>query len=61
MKGLIAYAKTNPGKVSYGSTGIGSSNHLSLELFKRMAGIDLVHVPYKGSAPTVNDMLGGYR
>ena len=60
VKELIAYAKKNPGKVSYGSTGIGSSNHLSMELFKSMAGIDLVHVPYKGSAPMVNDMLGGH-
>jgi tripartite-type tricarboxylate transporter receptor subunit TctC len=60
VKELIDYAKKNPGKVSYGSTGIGSSNHLSMELFKSMAGIDLVHVPYKGSAPMVNDMLGGH-
>ena len=57
---LIDYARKNPGKVSYGSTGIGSSNHLSMELFKSMAGIELVHVPYKGSAPMVNDMLGGH-
>lgn len=60
VKELIDYAKKNPGKVSYGSTGIGSSNHLSMELFKSLAGIDLVHVPYKGSAPMVNDMLGGH-
>jgi len=60
VKELIDYAKKNPGKVSYGSTGIGSSNHLSMELFKSMAGIDLEHVPYKGSAPMVNDMLGGH-
>jgi tripartite-type tricarboxylate transporter receptor subunit TctC len=60
VKELIDYAKANPGKVSYGSTGIGSSNHLSMELFKKMAGIDIVHVPYKGSAPMVNDMLGGH-
>jgi tripartite-type tricarboxylate transporter receptor subunit TctC len=60
VKELIDYAKKNPGKVSYGSTGIGSSNHLSMELFKSMTGIDLVHVPYKGSAPMVNDMLGGH-
>ena len=60
VKELIDYARKNPGKVSYGSTGIGSSNHLSMELFKSMAGIDLVHVPYKGSAPMVNDMLGGH-
>jgi tripartite-type tricarboxylate transporter receptor subunit TctC len=58
VKDLIDYAKKNPGKVSYGSTGIGSSNHLSMELFKSMAGIDIVHVPYKGSAPMVNDLLG---
>ena len=60
VKELIDYAKKNPGKVSYGSTGIGSSNHLSMELFKSMTGIDVVHVPYKGSAPMVNDMLGGH-
>ena len=60
VKELIDYAKKNPGKVSYGSTGIGSSNHLSMELFKSMAGIDIVHVPYKGSAPMVNDLLGDH-
>lgn len=60
VKELIDYAKKNPGKVSYGSTGNGSSNHLSMELFKSMAGIDIVHVPYKGSAPMVNDLLGGH-
>jgi len=57
---FINYARKNPGKVSYGSTGIGSSNHLSMELFKSMAGIDIVHVPYKGSAPMVNDLLGDH-
>ncbi len=57
---FIDYARKNPGKVSYGSTGIGSSNHLSMELFKSMAGIDIVHVPYKGSAPMVNDLLGDH-
>jgi tripartite-type tricarboxylate transporter receptor subunit TctC len=60
VKELIDYARKNPGKVSYGSTGIGSSNHLSMELFKSMAGIDIMHVPYKGSAPMVNDLLGGH-
>ncbi|MGM4988252.1 MULTISPECIES: Bug family tripartite tricarboxylate transporter substrate binding protein [unclassified Tardiphaga] len=60
VKELIDYANKNPGKVSYGSTGIGSSNHLSMELFKSLARIDIVHVPYKGSAPMVNDMLGGH-
>lgn len=57
---FIDYAKKNPGKVSYGSTGTGSSNHLSMELFKSMTGTDIVHVPYKGSAPMVNDMLGDH-
>ena len=57
---FIDYARNNPGKVSYGSTGIGSSNHLSMELFKSMTGIDIVHVPYKGSAPMVNDLLGDH-
>jgi len=57
---FIDHARKNPGKVSYGSTGIGSSNHLSMELFKSMAGIDIVHVPYKGSAPMVNDLLGDH-
>ena len=60
IKDLLDYAKANPGKVSYGSTGIGSSNHLSMELFKSLTGADMVHVPYKGSAPMVNDMLGGH-
>lgn len=57
---FIDYAKKNPGKVNYGSTGTGSSNHLSMELFKSITGTDIVHVPYKGSAPMVNDMLGDH-
>src|SRR3954468_6321534 len=57
---FLDYARKNPGKVSYGSTGNGSSNHLSMELFKSMTGIDVVHVPYKGSAPMVNDLLGDH-
>ncbi|RZN34844.1 tripartite tricarboxylate transporter substrate binding protein [Bradyrhizobium sp. Leo121] len=60
VKDFLDYARNNPGKVSYGSTGIGSSNHLSMELFKSMTGIDIVHVPYKGSAPMVNDLLGDH-
>ena len=60
VRDLLNYARANPGKVSYGSTGIGSSNHLSMELFKSLTGVDIVHVPYKGSAPMVNDMLGGH-
>ena len=56
---LIAYAKKNPGKLSFGSPGIGSTGHLSAELFKALAGIDMVHVAYKGSAPTLQDLMGG--
>ena len=55
---LIAYAKANPGAVNFGSSGSGSSIHLSGELFKSMANVDMVHVPYKGSAPAVTDLLG---
>ena len=57
---LIAAAKTSPGKLTYGSTGSGSSNHLSMELFKSMAKVDITHVPYKGSAPMTTDLLGGH-
>jgi tripartite-type tricarboxylate transporter receptor subunit TctC len=56
---LIALAKSQPGKLSYASTGNGSSNHISMELFKSMAGVDILHVPYKGSAPAVSDLMGG--
>ena len=59
VKDLVAFAKANPGKLNYASAGNGSSNHLSMELFKMLTGIDIVHVPYKGSAPAVNDLLGG--
>ena len=55
---LITYAKANPGKVMFGSAGTGGANHLSGELFKAMAKIDMVHVPYKGAAPALNDLLG---
>ncbi len=55
---LIAYAKAHPGEVNFGSSGSGSSIHLSGELFKTMAKVDMVHVPYKGSAPAVTDLLG---
>lgn len=57
---LIAMAKKEPGKLSFGSSGIGGANHLSGELFKQMAGIDIVHIPYKGAAPAMNDLLGGH-
>ena len=56
---LLAYAKTNPGKLHYGSAGIGSTLHLAGEFFKLKAGVDIVHVPYKGAAPAVTDLLGG--
>jgi len=56
---LIAYAKKNPGKLNYGSTGSGSSNHLSMELLMSMTGIQLTHVPYKGSAPAVAALMAG--
>ncbi len=56
---FIAYAKANPGKINYASSGNGSTIHMSAELFKMMVGADLVHVPYRGSAPALTDMLGG--
>jgi tripartite-type tricarboxylate transporter receptor subunit TctC len=56
---FIAYAKKNPGKLSYASVSIGSSSHLTMEMLKLAAGIDLTHVPYKGSAPAVTDLLSG--
>jgi tripartite-type tricarboxylate transporter receptor subunit TctC len=56
---LIALIKANPGKYNFGSSGIASSIHLSGELFKMMTGTDMVHVPYKGSAPALNDLLAG--
>ena len=59
VKGLIAYATANPGALNYATAGNGSSNHLSFELFKLMTGTRITHVPYKGSAPAVTDMLAG--
>jgi len=56
---LIAYAKKNPGKLAFGSAGTGGGTHLAGELFKAQAGVDLLHVPYKGSAPAMTDLLGG--
>ena len=56
---FIAYAKVNPGKINFASPGIGTTVHLSGELFKMMTGIDMVHVPYKGSAPSLTDLFGG--
>jgi len=56
---FIAYAKANPGKVSMASAGHGHPSHVSGELFKSMTGVDLVHVPYRGGAPALTDLLGG--
>jgi tripartite-type tricarboxylate transporter receptor subunit TctC len=56
---LIAFAKAHPGELNFASQGYGTSAHLAGELFKSMAGIDIVHVPYKGSAPALTDLLGG--
>jgi len=57
---LITYIKANPGKVNYGSAGPGSVEHLSGELFRSMAGVDIVHVPYKGGAPMMTDLIAGH-
>jgi tripartite-type tricarboxylate transporter receptor subunit TctC len=56
---FIAYAKTNPGKINMASAGSGSTSHVSGELFKMMAGVEMVHVPYRGSTPALTDLLGG--
>ncbi|MDC7786603.1 tripartite tricarboxylate transporter substrate binding protein [Rhodoplanes sp. TEM] len=56
---LIAYAKANPGKVTYASAGYGSTNHLSAALFEKMAGVEMLHVPYRGGAPAVVDTVAG--
>ncbi|MEJ8849547.1 tripartite tricarboxylate transporter substrate binding protein [Variovorax rhizosphaerae] len=58
-KELVAMAKAKPGTLSYASPGVGSGLHLAGELFKQQAGVDLLHVPYKGTAPAINDVLGG--
>jgi tripartite-type tricarboxylate transporter receptor subunit TctC len=57
---LIALAKTKPGTLDFGSSGIGSTNHLAGELLKHMTGIDIIHVPYKGAAPAMNDLIAGH-
>jgi tripartite-type tricarboxylate transporter receptor subunit TctC len=56
---LVAYARANPGKIAYGSFGTGSSGHISVDYMKKLLGIDLVHVPYKGGGPAVTDLLAG--
>src|SRR6185436_5947222 len=59
IKELIAYAKANPGKANFGSSGIGAAAHLTTELLKQTAGIDLVHVPFKGTAPALIALMAG--
>ncbi|MEO7728939.1 MAG: tripartite tricarboxylate transporter substrate binding protein [Burkholderiales bacterium] len=59
VKELIALAKTRPGKLNYASSGLGSSNQMAGELFKLMAGVNIVHVPYKGNSPALTDTIGG--
>ena len=59
VKELVAYAKAHPGTINYSSAGNGTSNHLAGELFNMMAGVKLVHVPYKGSAPALQDLIAG--
>src|SRR5438034_8232894 len=56
---FIAYAKANPGKISIGSYGTGSTSHVAGELFKMMTGTNMIHVPYRGGAPMVADLIGG--
>ena len=59
LKELIAYAKANPGKISFGSSGIGAAAHLTTEWLKQIASVDMVHVPYKGTAPALQDLMSG--
>lgn len=59
IRELIDYAKKNPGKLSFGSSGTGAASHLSAELFKSMAGVEMLHVPYKGTGQAVTDLVGG--
>jgi tripartite-type tricarboxylate transporter receptor subunit TctC len=59
IRELVAYSKANPGKVAFGSSGVGAAAHLTQELFKQVTGADMVHVPYKGTAPALSDLMGG--
>ena len=59
VKDLVAYAKANPGRISFGSSGVGAAAHLTTELLKQTSGLDMVHVPYKGTAPALQDLMGG--
>ncbi|MBM0207374.1 tripartite tricarboxylate transporter substrate binding protein [Micromonospora sp. STR1s_5] len=57
---LVALAKAQPGKLSFGSAGVGSTMHLAAELFKKMAGVEMAHVPYRGAGPVITDLIGGH-
>jgi len=59
LREFIAYAKANPGKLNYASAGSGTPHHIAGEMFKQLAGVDMIHVPYKGTGPAVNDLLAG--
>ncbi|MHA7599902.1 Bug family tripartite tricarboxylate transporter substrate binding protein [Alicycliphilus sp. T452] len=59
VQDLVAYAKANPGKLAYGSAGVGGSNHLGALLFAKRSGIEMNHIPYKGNAPAMTDVIGG--
>ena len=59
LKDLVGYARANPGKLNYGSAGVGATNHIAMEQFKALAGVDLVHVPYKGAGPMITGLMGG--
>jgi len=59
LKGMVAWAKANPGKLAYATSGIGTANHLAAELLESVAGVKLLHVPYKGTAPALQDLLAG--
>ena len=57
---FIAYVKANPGKVNYASQGIGTTSHLTAELYKTLTGAKMVHVPYRGTGPALNDIVAGH-
>jgi tripartite-type tricarboxylate transporter receptor subunit TctC len=59
LREFIAYAKANPGKLNYASAGNGTPHHIAAEMFKQLAGVEMVHVPYKGTGPAINDLLAG--
>jgi tripartite-type tricarboxylate transporter receptor subunit TctC len=59
VKDVVEMCKKNPGKVTFGSAGNGSAQHLALEMFKMAAGVDALHIPYKGSGPMLTDLMGG--